>query len=160
MASGLEWPPRQVGGSSARGVRRDETDSPPERNSTDRRFRPKYRLRRRKDFAKVFSGGIRLNARVVTTVVRPNGVNHPRLGLAVARRSARRAVARHRLKRRIRESFRHHAGRLGGLDVVVIVNPGAEKMDSKRFRELLAQQWERVVRLAHRNGRGSGQRGA
>ena len=38
-----------------------------------------------------------------------------------------------------------------GLDIVVLVNPGAEKMDSKRFRGLLAQQWERVVRLAHRN---------
>ena len=97
----------------------------------------------------------------MTTVVRANGVNHPRLGLAVARRSARRAVDRHRLKRRIRESFRHHAARLGGLDVVVLVNPGAEKMDPKRFTGLLARQWERVVRWAHGNGHGSsGQRGA
>ena len=143
-----------------RGARRDEPDSPPECGPTDRRFRPKHRLRRRKDFARVFSGGTRLNARVVTVVVRPNVVNHPRLGLAVARRAVRRAVARHRLKRRIRESFRHHAGRLGGLDVVVLVNPGAEKMDPECFRGLLARQWERVVRLAHRNGRGSEQRGA
>ena len=133
-----------------RGARRDEPDSPPECGPTDRRFRPKHRLRRRKDFARVFSGGTRLNARVVTVVVRSNVMNHPRLGLAVARRTVRRAVARHRLKRQIRESFRHHAERLGGLDVVVVVNPGAEKMDSKRFGELAARQWERAARLAHR----------
>ena len=150
MASGLEWPPRRAGGSSVRGARRDEPDSPPECGPTDRRFRPKHRLRRRKDFARVFSGGTRLSARVVTVVVRPNVMNHPRLGLAVARRAVRRAVARHRLKRLIRESFRHHAERLGGLDVVVVVNPGAEKMDPKRFGELAARQWERAARLAHR----------
>ena len=138
-----------------RGVRRDETDSPPECSLTDRRFRPRHRLRRRKDFVRVFSGGTRLHARVVTIIVRPNGMNHPRLGLAVARRVARRAVARHRLKRRIRESFRHHAERLGGLDVVVVVNPGAENMDSKRFRELTARQWERAARLVPRGEPGS-----
>ena len=137
-----------------RGVRRDEADSLPECSPTDRRFRPKHRLRRRKDFVRAFSGGVRLSARVVTIVVHPNGMNHPRLGLAVGRRVARRAVARHRLKRQIRESFRHHAERLGGLDVVVVVNPGAEKMDSKRFGELTARQWERAARLTHRNGHG------
>lgn len=134
-----------------RGARRDEPDSLPECGPTDRRFRPKHRLRRRNDFAKVFSGGIRLNTQVVTIVVRPNGADHPRLGLAVPRRVARRAVARNRLKRRIRESFRHHAERLVGLDVVVLVRPGAEKMDSKRFGGLLARQWERAGRR-HRTG--------
>ena len=134
-----------------RGARRDEPDSLPECGPTDRRFRPKHRLLRRNDFAKVFSGGIRLNTQVVTIVVRPNGADHPRLGLAVPRRVARRAVARNRLKRRIRESFRHHAERLVGLDVVVLVRPGAEKMDSKRFGGQLARQWERAGRR-HRTG--------
>ena len=143
-----------------RGVRRDETDSPPERSPTDRRFRPRHRLRRRKDFAGVFSGGTRLNARVLTIIVRPNGMTHPRLGLAVARRVARRAVARHRLKRRLRESFRHHAERLGGLDFVAVVNPGAENMDPKRFRELVARQWERAARLVPRAASTVANRGA
>lgn len=131
-------------------MRRDEKDSPPERHSSDRRFGPKHRLRRRNDFAKVFSGGIRLNTQVVTIVVRPNGADHPRLGLAVPRRVARRAVVRNRLKRRIRESFRHHAEGLAGLDVVVLARTGAEKMDSTRFGRLLARQWERAGRLQRR----------
>ena len=132
------------------GVRRDGPDSLPERDLSDRRFGPERRLRRRRDFAKVFSGGIRLNARVVTVIVHPNGMNHPRLGLAVGRRVASRAVVRHRLKRRIRESFRHNLERLGGLDVVVLVKPGVEKMESRRFRGLLAQQWERAAQVTRR----------
>ena len=132
------------------GVRRDGPDSLPERDFSDRRFGPERRLRRRRDFAKVFSGGIRLNARVVTVIVHPNGMNHPRLGLAVGRRVASRAVVRHRLKRRIRESFRHNLERLGGLDVVVLVKPGVEKMESRRFRGLLAQQWERAAQVVRR----------
>ena len=135
-----------------RDVRRGGPDSLPERDPSDRRFGPERRLRRRRDFAKVFSGGIRLNARVVTVIVRPNGMNHPRLGLAVGRRVASRAVVRHRLKRRIRESFRHNLERLGGLDVVVLAKPGMEKMESGHFRGLLARQWERAAQVARRAG--------
>ena len=86
----------------------------------------------------------------MTVIVHPNGMNHPRLGLAVGRRVASRAVVRHRLKRRIRESFRHNLERLGGLDVVVLVKPGVEKMESRRFRGLLAQQWERAAQVVRR----------
>ena len=150
MASGLEWPQRQGGGSSAHGVRRDETDSLPERGSSDRRFGSERRLRRRRDFARAFSDGIRLSARALTVVVRPNGLDQPRLGLAVARRVLPRAIDRHRLKRQVRESFRHDIERLSGLDIVVIANPGVEKMTPKRFKEALSRQWERAVRLGSR----------
>ena len=126
-------------------MQRDASGSLPERGSPDRRFGAERRLRRRGDFTKTFTGGIRLNARGVTLVVRPNGTNHPRLGLAVARRVVSRAVARHRLKRRIRESFRHNVEHLGGLDVVVLARPGIEKLESRYLRELLARQWKRAA---------------
>ena len=125
-------------------MRRDGANSPPDRKPSDRRFRPEQRLRRRTDFGRVFSGGIRLNEQVVTIIVRPNGADQSRLGLAVPRRVARRAVDRHRLKRQIRESFRYSAERLAGLDVVVIARSGAEKMDSKHFRAVMARAWERA----------------
>ena len=84
---------------------------------------------------------------VVTVVVRPNDAPHPRLGLAVPRRVARRAVVRHRLKRQIRESFRHNTERLSGLDIIVLTRPGAEKMTSTRMRGLLARAWDRAHAL-------------
>ena len=126
-------------------MQRDASGSPPERGSPDRRFGAERRLRRRGDFTKTFTGGVRLNARAVTLVVRPNGTNHPRLGLAVARRVAPRAVDRHRLKRQIRESFRHNVELLGGLDVVVLARPGMEKLESRCLGGLLARQWKRAA---------------
>ena len=113
-------------------------------------------MRRRKEFERVLSGGTRVNAQGMTLVLRPNGVNHPRLGLTVPRRAARGAVARHRLKRQIRESFRQHAEHLVGLDVVVIARSGAEKMDAKRFRNVLASAWARAGASARRSGKGAG----
>ena len=81
----------------------------------------------------------------MTIIVRPNGAEQSRLGLAVPRRVARHAVVRHRLKRQIRESFRHTAEHLAGLDIVVIAKSGAGTMDSKRFRGVLAKAWERAA---------------
>ena len=89
----------------------------------------------------------------MTIVVRPNGVHHPRLGLAVARRVMSRAVDRHRLKRHIRESFRHNIERLRGLDIVVIANSGVEKMQSKTLGKTLARQWDRAARRVARDAR-------
>ena len=133
------------------GARREGADSLPEHKLPDRRFGPERRLRRRNDFSKILSGGIRLNVQVVTIVVRPNEADHPRLGLAVSRRVARSAVTRHRLKRHIRESFRHHTESLAGLDVVVLARPGAAKMDSGRLRGVLTRGWCRAADMVRRN---------
>ncbi len=113
-------------------------------------------MRRRKEFRRILSGGARLNAQAMTFVLRPNGLSQPRLGLAVPRRVARSAVARHRLKRRIRESFRHHVEHLAGLDVVVIARPGVGTMDAKRIRDVLASAWTRAGAAVRGSGRGAG----
>ena len=113
-------------------------------------------MRRRKEFQRVLSGGTRLNAQVMTLVLRPNGVNHPRLGLAVPRRVSRSAVVRHRLKRQIRESFRHHAEHLAGLDIVVIARPGVEAMETRRLRNVLARAWARAEATVRRAEKGAG----
>ena len=49
--------------------------------------------------------------------------SHPqaRLGIVVAKRNVRLAVARNRIKRLVRETFRHQQQRLNGLDIVVVV---------------------------------------
>ena len=78
-------------------------------------------------------------------LVRGNDFGIARLGLAVAKKRVRRAVARNRIKRLVRESFRHHGEVLRGLDVVVLcrfngVAPGEE------LRRSLARHWQRLGR--------------
>lgn len=51
--------------------------------------------------------------------VRPNGLDHPRVGLVVGKKVAKRAVRRNYIKRCVREWFRLHRQELGGVDYVV-----------------------------------------
>jgi ribonuclease P protein component len=44
----------------------------------------------------------------------------------------------------VRESFRHHARELEGIDVVVLGQPGASRADNKAIFESLARHWQKT----------------
>jgi len=77
-------------------------------------------------------------------LVHPNGGTEPRLGFAIAGKRVRRAVQRNRIKRQVRESFRHHKSQLKGLDIVVLARNGLDKMDNPGIRACLAKHWQQV----------------
>jgi len=81
-----------------------------------------------------------------TVFAAPNALDHARLGLAVSRRAAPTAVARNRIKRQARESFRFHQAALAGLDVVVVAQPPATAATPATLRGALEQLWEKVER--------------
>jgi ribonuclease P protein component len=85
--------------------------------------------------------------RWLTLLASPNTLDIPRLGLAISRKAARHAVARNRIKRIVRESFRQHKNSLGALDVVVIARSGVAARNNAELRSALAQHWKRLVRL-------------
>lgn len=66
-----------------------------------------------------------------------------RLGLAVSKRAARRAVDRSRIKRVVRESFRT-AGDLPGCDVVVIARPAAAGATNAELFASLTRHFARI----------------
>ena len=68
-------------------------------------FGPQLRLRSKLQFDAIYAGGRRIDDRFFALRVKPNGLAHPRIGLAVAVKTAGNAVARNRLRRQIRESF-------------------------------------------------------
>ena len=88
-------------------------------------------------FAEVFARPAKSSDRYFTVLARPNGLNHSRLGMAISRKIARSAVARNRIKRIVRESFRHHQSQLGGMDWVVMGSifpvPDQKKKDALRI---------------------------
>ena len=78
-------------------------------------------------------------------VLARRGVNpHPRLGLAISRRCAPRAVDRNRIKRIVRESFRHQVPELPAVDVVVLCTRESRQASTDRLRQTLAEAWERI----------------
>ena len=63
-----------------------------------------------------------------------------RLGVVVAKKNIRRAVKRNRIKRLVREHFRHHPFD-EAIDLVVLARSGADQMDNPRVWQELDRLW-------------------
>lgn len=112
------------------------------RNSVTRRqygFPRSSRLTRRAEFNRVFARGKRTRTRYFTLIAAP-AQGTPRLGMAIGRRSAARAVVRNRMKRVIRETFRGSS--LPACDVVVLARLAAAKAGTKALRDDLKRGFE------------------
>ena len=75
---------------------------------------------------------------------RENGRQLSRLGVTVSRRVAPRAVDRNRIKRAIRESFRHQENILTGLDIVTIARRATKRLEAKQLFISLGRHWRTV----------------
>lgn len=93
-------------------------------------------------FRAVFSQPCRVNAGLITVLARANATHGARLGLAIAKKSVKRAVDRNRIKRQIRESFRLHRAMIGDYDLVVMVRPGIERLGRGEMRASLDKLWQ------------------
>lgn len=92
----------------------------------------------------VFANAKRYADPYFTLLVGNTPAARARLGLAVAKRAAPRAVDRNRLKRLIRETFRHQRKTLPPADVVVMVRPIACHTDNATLAASLNRQWQRI----------------
>ena len=63
--------------------------------------------------------------------------------MAIAKKHCRKATARNRIKRVIRESFRQHQAELTGLDIVVINQPAATLARNDEMNDSLGKHWRR-----------------
>lgn len=88
-------------------------------------------------------------------LARPNGLTHPRLGLALAKRKLRKAVWRNRVKRLVRESFRLHRQDLPACDIIVMAKPGIEQCANEQLHRQLTRHWQRLARRAARAASGA-----
>lgn len=89
-----------------------------------------------------------------TVLYRQNRGREARLGLAISRKHCRSAAGRNRLKRIVRESFRHHRGELDGLDIVVMNQPAAASAGNQALFDSLRRHW-RKCSPAEEPGRGT-----
>ncbi len=87
-------------------------------------YRKRHRIRGSDEFEAVFAYKVRKSRGAITVFVMPNDRDEHRLGLSIGRRVGG-AVERGRVKRMIREAFRHERGQLpmtsegAGYDIVV-----------------------------------------
>ena len=100
------------------------------------------------EFEAVFAAPQVSSDRYFTVLMRSNDRGHPRLGLAIAKRRIRKATARNRLKRIVRESFRLNQHQLPAADFVVMAKPAAATAQRDVLWESLARHWQRLSAAA------------
>jgi ribonuclease P protein component len=110
-------------------------------------FSPDQRLHRPAEFGRVFAEPARSSDRFFTVLARPSGHSTARLGLTVARRVAKRAVDRNKIKRLARESFRHQLA-LPHWDFVVLARAGADRAERRVLRASLDRHFEQLTKTA------------
>ena len=96
-------------------------------------------------FTKVFARPVKSSDRYFTVLARPNGLDYPRLGMAISRKIARSAVVRNRIKRIVRESFRHRQLQLGGMDWVVMGRSDTAQQENAVLFASLQRHWQRLA---------------
>ncbi len=106
----------------------------------DNRFGKPYRLLKTEDFSSVFAFR-KQRSSALFQVLHNNGnqLGHPRLGLVVAKKVAKRANRRNYMKRVIREWFRCHKTDLPAQDFIVRVRSRFGRSESAQAREQLAK---------------------
>jgi ribonuclease P protein component len=114
---------------------------------TPRRYRlgAELRLRSKLQFDAIYAAGRRIDDRFFGLRIKPNGLAYPRMGMAVAVKTAGNAVLRNRLRRLVRESFRLAQHELPSVDIVVAAKFPTAGAPATALRASLATLWNRVA---------------
>jgi ribonuclease P protein component len=107
-------------------------------------FARQQRILKASEFEAVYARRRRVTDACFAVNFMPNQLGMARLGLSIGAKAVGNAVARNRVKRAVRESFRKAAGDLAGIDLVVGARNGARTAHNARLRESLDELWKQV----------------
>ena len=108
-------------------------------------FPPQLRLKKPAEYKKVFAKPAKSADQYFTLLAIRNEFDHPRLGLAIAKKNIKKAVHRNVIKRTIRENFRRQQQRLGNIDIVVLARKEAVEAPLELLRKSLEKHWLKLV---------------
>ncbi len=112
-----------------------------EGNDLDYHFSSDKKLLTADHYKNVFAKAQRFGNHSFTVLIRQNKLEHPRLGMAISKKSAKRAVDRNRIKRIFRESFRLNQHNLPSVDIIAMSKPNAIKLSNSEMRKQIDTQW-------------------
>ena len=114
------------------------------------------RLLKSREFQNVFRRSRRASDGLFMVCARFSDQPEPRLGLAISKQQARRAVDRNRIKRHAREAFRSLKAELTAGDYVVVNRASATQASGSALRKSLETHFRSLSRKsARRQGRDS-----
>jgi ribonuclease P protein component len=99
----------------------------------------KYRLKKNKDFERVYKEGEGFKEDFLFLKVLANNLENPRIGIVVGKKVSNKATERNLIKRRLREAVRKRIPEVkNGLDIIIVVLKDASK-------EISFEEIEKVV---------------
>jgi len=108
-------------------------------------FSRQDRLLQSRDFQRVFNNtDCKSVDSLLIVLASRNESGNPRLGLAISKKKINKAVARNRIKRLIRESFRHNRRDLRAIDIVVLAQSNAKEASNQQLFDSLQKHWENL----------------
>lgn len=96
------------------------------------------RLKKKKDFERVFKKGRGINQGFLFLKFQKNNFEESRFGFLVSQKVSKKAVVRNKIKRRLRGLISLNLSQIKkGNDVVLVTRPGLEKKDFQEIKEMI-----------------------
>ena len=108
-------------------------------------FSRELRLLTPEDFQPVFKNAIPAVSPHLTLLARKNNLGHPRIGMAIPKKHIKHAVGRNRIRRVVREQFRHQQDQLPAIDIVVIAKAGIADLSNNEINKILDKLWRKLM---------------
>ena len=107
-------------------------------------FSRELRLLTPDDFQPVFKNAVPAVSPHLTLLARKNTLDHPRIGMAIPKKHIKHAVGRNRIRRIVREQFRHKQHQLPAIDIVVIAKAGIADLSNQEINKILDKLWRKL----------------
>lgn len=78
-------------------------------------------------------------------LIKSNNLGRPRIGISLTKKKIASAAERNRIKRIVRESFRHKQDQLPPVDIVIVAKHKIQDTPSELLRTKLEQQWQEII---------------
>lgn len=107
-------------------------------------LKKEWRIRRNKDFRRIYRAGKAVPGKYLVVFKRENGISITRFGFSISKKFGK-AVVRNRRKRILREICRKHMDNIRkGYDIVVVSRAGNEDLKFKDLEKDLLKIFERA----------------
>lgn len=116
-------------------------------------FPRELRLLTPSQFSRIFNHPVKAVSDHFTLLAKKNDLDHPRLGLTIAKKKEKTAVGRNRIKRIIRESFRLNQHNLPNIDIVVLARDKVGEADNQQLQKQLNKLWKKIAQRSEQSSK-------
>jgi len=103
------------------------------------------RLKKKKDFEKVFKLGKGAKLNFIALKLNKNGLKNSRFGFVVSLKVSKKAVVRNKIKRRLRESVKKKIDNIKkGFDIVLVAFPDSKNKDFQEINKTVEKLFKKT----------------